>query len=89
MLNMTVYDYKSKREYMFCCTVRRRKEMTEDEDEGVLSVGWIEFVRRKNLKPCDKVIFYDEVDDTGKATLKIEVKRRIRLFGHDIWAQIP
>ncbi|XWS62841.1 hypothetical protein CRYUN_Cryun06bG0045100 [Craigia yunnanensis] len=73
LLNMTVYDHKSEREWMFCCTVRRN-EMTDD---GVLSVDWLEFVQRKNLKPNGKVIFHEEIDHTDKATLIIEVKRKI------------
>ena len=85
MLNLTVYDHKSEREWMFCCTVRRN----EITDDGVLSVGWLEFVQRKNLKPDDEVNFQEEIDHTDKATLKIEAKRKIRLFGHDIWAQVP
>ena len=84
-VNLTVYDHKCEREWMFCCTVRR----SEITDDGVLSVGWLEFVQRKNLKPNDKVIFPEEIDHTDKATLIIEVMRKIRLFGQDIWAQVP
>ncbi|XVF01172.1 hypothetical protein REPUB_Repub04eG0065500 [Reevesia pubescens] len=85
---MRVYDHKSEREWTFCCTIRHNDEMTDDG--GVLDVGWLEFAQRKNLKPYDEVIFHEEIDiDKDKATLKIEVKRKIRLFGHDIWAQVP
>ncbi|XVF45212.1 hypothetical protein PTKIN_Ptkin02bG0186900 [Pterospermum kingtungense] len=86
LLDMTVYDYECEREWTFCCTVGR----DETTDERVLYVDWLEFVRRKSVKPYDKVIFHQEIiDDTDKATLQIEVKRKIRLFGQDIWAPLP
>ncbi|KAJ0094029.1 hypothetical protein Patl1_27065 [Pistacia atlantica] len=53
----------------------------------VLCVDWIEFVQHKNVKVKDKVIFVME-DEAMGGRMKIEVKRKIRLFGQDIWADV-
>ncbi|KAJ0035465.1 hypothetical protein Pint_26425 [Pistacia integerrima] len=53
----------------------------------VLCVDWIEFVQHKNVKVEDKVIFVME-DEAMGGRMKIEVKRKITLFGQDIWADV-
>ncbi|TXG53777.1 hypothetical protein EZV62_019033 [Acer yangbiense] len=57
----------------------------------VLSVNWLEFVSHKNVKVDDEVIFIEEIIMNGPgvgARLYIQVRRKIRLFGQDIWADL-
>ncbi|XVE93286.1 hypothetical protein REPUB_Repub01dG0177700 [Reevesia pubescens] len=64
----------------------------EENGSVVLPTSWPQFVSEKSLKANDEVVFVGQslqVDD--KAPLKkfkIEVKRKIRLFGQDIWGDI-
>uniref|UniRef100_A0A6N2M8K1 TF-B3 domain-containing protein n=1 Tax=Salix viminalis TaxID=40686 RepID=A0A6N2M8K1_SALVM len=55
-----------------------------------LSVGWNKFVRERDLRVDDKVTIHEEaMKKEGSGTwIKVEVKRKIRLFGEDIWADV-
>ncbi|KAJ9158949.1 hypothetical protein P3X46_024490 [Hevea brasiliensis] len=84
-MDMNVHD-QSGQEWIFPCTIQRN-----DTVGRVLSVGWDEFARRKNLAVNDKVIFLEETIENqapGTCRIKIQVKRKIRLFGNDIWADV-
>ncbi|KAJ0080508.1 hypothetical protein Patl1_23120 [Pistacia atlantica] len=65
--------------WMFRCSIQK------NGDAGcALSVDWLEFVRHKD------VIFIQEIvkDQAMGARIKIQVKRKIRLFGQDIWGDV-
>ncbi|TYH26220.1 hypothetical protein ES288_A03G233300v1 [Gossypium darwinii] len=63
-----------------------------EQSEGIVSVGWLRFLSGKDVRAGDTVFLLRKpVDDgggdlTASAKLKIEVKRKIRLMGEDIWA---
>ncbi|KAG8646137.1 hypothetical protein MANES_10G126325v8, partial [Manihot esculenta] len=38
--------------------------------------NWFKFVRSKDLKPRDTIVFYKEMDECSGAQYKIEVKKR-------------
>ncbi|KAI9156850.1 hypothetical protein LWI28_013111 [Acer negundo] len=83
--DMNVYD-DCGRFWVFRCSIQQM-----GSEDRVLSVNWIEFVRHKNVRVDDKVIFLEETcinDPTTGAKIKIEVKRKIRLYGQDIWADV-
>ncbi|MBA0799208.1 hypothetical protein Gohar_009737 [Gossypium harknessii] len=62
------------------------------QSEGIVSVGWLPFPSGKDVRAGDTVFLHRKpMDDgggdlTASAKLKIEVKRKIRLMGEDIWA---
>ena len=62
-----------------------------EEMGSVVSISWPQFVSEKALKPNDEVVFVRQSmdDDEGHwKKFKIEVRRKIRLFGHDIWGDL-
>ncbi|OAY39820.1 hypothetical protein MANES_10G124700v8 [Manihot esculenta] len=84
-LDMNVHD-QSGQEWIFSCTIQRNDSVGQ-----FLSVGWLEFVRHKNLAVNDEVIFVEEALENQavrSCRIKIQVKRKIRLFGNDIWADV-
>ncbi|KAK1577855.1 hypothetical protein Q3G72_025430 [Acer saccharum] len=84
-MDMHVYD-DCGRFWVFRCSIQQM-----GSEGRVLSVNWIEFVGHKNVRVDDKVIFLEETcinDPTTRAKIKIEVKRKIRLFGQDFWADV-
>ncbi|KAJ0079647.1 hypothetical protein Patl1_23119 [Pistacia atlantica] len=67
--------------WMFRCSIQK------NVDAGcALSVDWLEFVRLKDVRIGDEVIFIQEIvkDQAMGARIKIQVKRKIRLFGQNI-----
>ncbi|MBA0712040.1 hypothetical protein Golax_011165, partial [Gossypium laxum] len=62
------------------------------QSEGIVSVDWLRFLSGKDVRAGDTVFLHRKpMDDgggdlTASAKLKIEVKRKIRLMGEDIWA---
>ncbi|GKV21236.1 hypothetical protein SLEP1_g31233 [Rubroshorea leprosula] len=73
---------KNGKTWSFTCSVHR------DETAGaVLSVCWDEFVREKNVRANDKVVL-KENSTAGGTIFMVDVQRKIRLFGEDIWADI-
>ncbi|EEF33387.1 conserved hypothetical protein [Ricinus communis] len=84
-MNMNVYD-NSGRECIFSSTIQRN-----DSIGRFLSVGWLDFVRHKDVREKDKItILEDEIikNQVTGTRIRIEVKRKIRLFGQDIWADV-
>ena len=83
-MDMHVFDDDSGRLWDFRCSIQHNTYC-----EGrVISVDWLEFVGHKNVRVDDKVIFVEQVTNDQSMRLKVEVKRRIRLFGQDIWAAV-
>lgn len=85
-IDMHVHDGCGK-QWIFCCSFIHQHV---DGFDHFLSVDWLEFVRTRDVRAGDKVIFIEEMknDEQVEATIKIEVKRKIRLFGKDIWADV-
>ncbi|WRX14360.1 hypothetical protein QQP08_006847 [Theobroma cacao] len=68
--------------WKFPCCIKKN-----EETGSVLAIHWFEFVRLKGLRPNDEVILVAEFS-SGKKTqmqLSMELKRKITLFGKDIW----
>ncbi|EOX98123.1 Uncharacterized protein TCM_006958 [Theobroma cacao] len=67
-------------------------QQTEGIESSVVFVGWLKFLCDKDVRVGDTVFLHQKsMDDdcTGTGTqLKIEVKRKIRLLGEDIWAAV-
>ena len=61
----------------------RLRRDAESHPKPVLTKGWIDFVKRKDLRVGDKVIFL--VHESGYQ-LGIRVQRNIRLLGQEHWA---
>ncbi|KAJ6309170.1 hypothetical protein OIU76_018709 [Salix suchowensis] len=83
-MSMQVLD-RNGQDWTFSCTIKRN-----DSVGHFLSVGWNNFVREKDLRVDDKVTIQEEgMKKQGSGTwIKVEVKRKIRLFGEDIWADV-
>ncbi|KAJ0091285.1 hypothetical protein Patl1_13700 [Pistacia atlantica] len=64
--------------WMFSCSIQNNGEAG-----CALCVDWLEFVRHKDVRIEDIV-----KDEAMGARIKIQVKRKIRLFGQDIWAPV-
>ncbi|GMI74535.1 hypothetical protein HRI_001122800 [Hibiscus trionum] len=57
------------------------------QSEGIVSIGWLQFLIGKDVRAGDMVFLHRKSMDGGDgSTVKIEVKRKIRLLGQDIWA---
>ncbi|KAK6240986.1 hypothetical protein QUC31_015340 [Theobroma cacao] len=71
---------------------RSAAAQTEGIESSVVFVGWLKFLCDKDVRVGDTVFLHQKsMDDdcTGTGTqLKIEVKRKIRLLGEDIWAAV-
>ncbi|KAJ6416209.1 hypothetical protein OIU84_004919 [Salix udensis] len=81
-MNMHAHDGNGQ-EWIFSCNIQRNESVGH-----FLSVGWIEFVRERNLQVDDSVTILEEVMKNQATCIKLEVKRKIRLFGKDIWADV-
>ncbi|KAJ6937762.1 hypothetical protein NC652_012151 [Populus alba x Populus x berolinensis] len=83
-MNMHVQDGNGQ-EWIFSCTIRRNQSMGH-----FLSVGWNKFVRERDLRVDDKVTIHEEAmkNQATGTCIKVEVKRKIRLFGEDVWAAV-
>ncbi|XP_061981245.1 uncharacterized protein LOC133701367 [Populus nigra] len=60
----------------------------EDYDKPVLSKGWLKFVADYGLRVGDKVVLHREDDQNLGSQFRIEVKRRINLFGEEVWGDV-
>ncbi|KAJ9174694.1 hypothetical protein P3X46_013310 [Hevea brasiliensis] len=84
-MNLNVHD-DSGQEWIFPCSIQRNEDM-----EHVLSIGWLGFANHRDIRVGDKVSLLVETalkDQATAARIKIEVERKIRLFGKDIWAGV-
>ncbi|KAL9351031.1 hypothetical protein Peur_058286 [Populus x canadensis] len=59
-----------------------------DYDKPVLSKGWRQFVTYYELTVGDKVVLYSEDDHNLGSQFRIEAKRRINLFGEEVWGEV-
>ncbi|OMP11637.1 hypothetical protein CCACVL1_00371 [Corchorus capsularis] len=76
---------KSDQAWTFSCSIQQHQEM------GLaLTVGWLEFVGAKGIKADDEVILQGEFMGSQDMKLEflIEVKRKIKLFGKDMWGNL-
>ncbi|TYH48402.1 hypothetical protein ES332_D10G064300v1 [Gossypium tomentosum] len=56
-----------------------------------VSIKWPQFSSEKGLKANDEVIFTEKPQREGEAPWKkfnVVIKRKIRLFGQDIWGEL-
>jgi len=60
----------------------------EDYDKPVLSKGWLKFVADYGLRVGDKVVLHREDDQNLGSQFRIEAKRRINLFGEEVWGDV-
>ncbi|KAJ9174676.1 hypothetical protein P3X46_013295 [Hevea brasiliensis] len=68
----------------FRCTKRKKGEYYKPE----LTKGWLDFVRRERLKVGDKISLLQEEDHDAGTQFKIQVQKKIRLLGEDIWTDV-
>ncbi|KAK6282656.1 hypothetical protein POUND7_016481 [Theobroma cacao] len=82
--------------WTFPCFIQQTEgiESSQNNDEikgpSVISVGWLKFLHNKDVRVGDTVFLYQiSLDDNCTGTqFRIEVKRKIRLLGQDIWAAV-
>ncbi|XVF45211.1 hypothetical protein PTKIN_Ptkin02bG0186800 [Pterospermum kingtungense] len=59
-------------------------------NSSAISIGWLTFARKQDIRVGDTVFLdrksLDNDNFTGTTQFRIEMKRKIRLLGHDIWA---
>ncbi|KAH1113283.1 hypothetical protein J1N35_006661 [Gossypium stocksii] len=80
-VNLAVMDAQG-RQWHFRFTIRRN-----GHPKPILSAGWRDFVKGKYLKPGDQIIFKLEAN-AAAALYTIGVKRRIKLFGTEVWTAV-
>ena len=66
-------------------TFRLYTRKNDGHPKPVLTRGWINFVKHKELRVGDKVIFHVHENEDG---LRIRVQRYIKLFGQEHWADL-
>ncbi|KAL4298042.1 hypothetical protein GQ457_12G021050 [Hibiscus cannabinus] len=62
-----------------------------EEFGNYVSISWPQFAAEKGLKANDEVIFMEKPRQEGEESckqLKVRIKRKIRLFGQDIWGEL-
>lgn len=70
------------REWTFRCHVRKWSAYKKP----VLSSGWREFVVDKGVRQGDRITLYKDVE--AEASYKIEVQRKVKLFGKEYWSSL-
>ncbi|XVE66910.1 hypothetical protein DITRI_Ditri08aG0118100 [Diplodiscus trichospermus] len=63
---------------------------TNHEMGRVVSIWSFNFLKEKGIRANDEVVFIRQPSDNDTAPMKfkIEVRRKIRLFGQDIWGNL-
>lgn len=90
---------QSGNDWTFPCFVQQMMISSTDDDEqsnigsSAISVGWLKFAWNKNVRAGDMVClhhksFHDDGNTSESTQFTIEVKRKIRLLGQDIWAAL-
>ncbi|XWS55281.1 hypothetical protein CRYUN_Cryun10bG0161900 [Craigia yunnanensis] len=83
-VDFSVKDSTEKVWYFRCST-----RLTGNHPKPYLSLGWLKFVKAKQLRPGDHVEFYKEMDAaTGIIHIRIKVHRNISLLGQVIRAEV-
>ncbi|XVE49117.1 hypothetical protein DITRI_Ditri01bG0056500 [Diplodiscus trichospermus] len=78
-------DFQVRDNHRKVWTFRLYTRKKDSHPKPVLTKGWIDFVKCKDLRVGDKVIFL--VHESGDE-LEIRVKRSIKLLGQEHWADI-
>ncbi|KAJ6309165.1 hypothetical protein OIU76_018704 [Salix suchowensis] len=77
-----VFDIDCRR-WSFRCSKRKH----DPHPKPVLSSGWIKFVKEKCLKEGDQVIFsVSDKDGAEGLQFGIQARKRIKLFGQELWS---
>ncbi|XVF04102.1 hypothetical protein REPUB_Repub05bG0052900 [Reevesia pubescens] len=64
-------------------------EQSKSRESSAISVCWLEFVCCKGVKIGDMVVHQKSMaDNRMEAQFKIEVKRKLRLLGVDVWSHV-
>ncbi|MBA0844670.1 hypothetical protein Goarm_023321, partial [Gossypium armourianum] len=66
---------------------------THEAIGNYVSIDWPQFSNEKGLKPYDEITFMTRPQQEGgnegpQNEFKVLVKRKIRLFGQDIWGEV-
>ncbi|OMP11639.1 hypothetical protein CCACVL1_00373 [Corchorus capsularis] len=79
--HVNVIDDQTGKNWTFPCFIQQNEGLESSD----LSIGWLRFVRDKDVRVGDMIFLYQKSFDDN---MKIEVKRKIRLLGQDIWAPL-
>ncbi|OMO76008.1 hypothetical protein COLO4_25716 [Corchorus olitorius] len=77
-------DMKSGRIWQFQCTTRTKGFYSKP----VISKGWVQFVKFKQLRVGDRVAVYKLNQNEAQVPYKIEVERKLKLLGKLVWAKV-
>jgi hypothetical protein len=68
--------------------VIRCRKRNERHETAELRMGWLKFVADYGLRVGDKVVLHREDDQNLGSQFRIEAKRRINLFGEEVWGDV-
>ena len=69
--------------WSFRCSTRKN----DPHPKPVLSSGWIKFVKKKGLKEGDQVIVsVSDKDGAEGLQFGIQARKRVKLFGQELWS---
>ncbi|OMO92221.1 hypothetical protein COLO4_17739 [Corchorus olitorius] len=71
-VNIEAIDDQSGKICVFQCSIRKKNHL-----KPVISKGWVQYVRNRQLRVGDKVKFYREAG----GNYRIKVKKSVRIFG--------
>ena len=77
--------------WTFPCFIQQISDDHQSIGSSVISIGWQKFACKKYVRVGDMVFLHRKcLDDNsiGMMQFRIEVKRKIRLLGQDIWAAV-
>ena len=78
--------------WTFPCLIQQISDDNQSKESFVISIGWLKFGCKKDVRVGDMVFLHrkclDDDNSTGTMQFRIEVKRKIRLLGQDIWAAV-
>ena len=69
--------------------VIRCRKRNGDYDKPVLSIGWLQFVADYGLRVGDRAVLLREDDHRLGSQFRVEAKRKIILFGEEVWGDVP
>lgn len=82
---LRVNDESSKKAWMFRLSRRKKGHHAKP----VLTKGWIEFVKRKELEIGDKITLINEDGRSAGASYTVQaMKKKLRLLGQDFWVLV-
>ncbi|XWS62842.1 hypothetical protein CRYUN_Cryun06bG0045200 [Craigia yunnanensis] len=77
--------------WTFPCFIQHMSDDNQSKESSVISIGWLKFACKKDVRVGDMVFLHRKSLDDDNSTgteFRIEVKRKIRLLGQDIWAAV-